>query len=158
MNLNATLLVQILFFVTFIGITMKYIWPPVTNALEQRRKTIADGLAEAEQGRRALHDAELRSQALIEEAKAESARILEQANRRSLGLIDEAKERARGEAERVILAAQAEIEQRYASAKSELMRQVSSLVVAGAEKILQQEVDQAKNDRLIRELVSDNPN
>lgn len=155
MNLNATLLVQVLFFVTFIMVTMKYIWPPVTHALEQRRKTIAEGLAEAEQGRRALHDAELRSQALIEEAKAESARILDQATRRSLGIIDEAKERARIEAERVVQAAQADIQQQYASAKSELMRQVSSLVIAGTEKILQQEVDQAKNDRLIREFFSD---
>lgn len=155
MNLNATLLVQVLFFVTFIMVTMKYIWPPVTNALEQRRKTIAEGLAEAEQGRRALHDAELRSQALIEEAKVESARILDQANRRSLGIIDEAKERARIEADRVVQAAQADIQQQYASAKLALMQQVSSLVIAGAEKILQQEVDQAKNDRLIRELVGD---
>lgn len=155
MNVNATLFVQMLFFITFIAITMKYIWPPVTEALEKRRKEIADGLADAERARKSLVDAEATYQATLAKAKTESSHIIDQANRQAQQIVDEAKERARTEGERLLQVAQGEIEQRYVQAKSELMQQVSHIVIAGAEKILQKEVDKASNDRLIRELVSD---
>ncbi len=155
MNVNATLLVQMLFFITFIVITMKYIWPPVAEALEKRRKEIADGLADADRARKSLVEAEAAYQAALAKAKVESSHILDQANRQAQQIIDEAKDRARTEGERLIQVAQGEIDQRYVQAKADLLKQMSQIVIAGAEKILQSEVDKASNDRLIRELVSD---
>src|SRR3990167_6874009 len=155
MNLNATLLVQMLCFVTFVMITMKYIWPPIANILEKRRKEIADGLAAAEQGKKELELAHHKSKEILKEAKTQAAFIIEQANAHSHRIVEDAKEKAREEGERLIKLEQGEIDQRYVAAKAELMKNVSQIVIAGAEKILQHEIDKASNDRLIRELVSD---
>lgn len=155
MNLNATLFVQMLCFITFVLITMKYIWPPITNILEKRRKEIADGLAAGEQGKKELELAQHKSKEMLLEAKTQAAQIIEQANYQSNRIVEEAKAKAREEGERLIKLAQDEIDQRYVAAKSQLMKHVSQIVIAGAEKILQSEVDKASNDRLIRELVSD---
>jgi F-type H+-transporting ATPase subunit b len=155
MNLNATLLVQMLCFIAFVAVTMKYIWPPLNNILEKRRKEIADGLAAAEQGRKDLELAEHKSREIITEAKSHGAHIIEQANVRANRIIEDAKEKARDEGEYLKKLAEDEIEQKYNAAKQKLLQQVSQIVIAGAEKILQGEVDKASNDRLIREMVSD---
>ncbi len=155
MNLNATLFVQMICFIAFVVITMKYIWPPVTKILEKRRKEIADGLAAAEQGIKDLELAQHKSKEIILEAKTQAAHIIEQANTRANRIIEESKGRAREEGERLIKMANEEIDQNYISARSELMKSVSKIAIAGAEKILQSEVDKASNDRLIKELVSE---
>lgn len=155
MNLNATLLVQMLCFITFVLITMKYIWPPITSILEKRRKEIADGLAAAEQGKKELELAHYKMKEILTDAKTQAAHIIEQANTRAHRIVEDAKEKARDEGERLVRLAQDEITQRYISAKTDLMKNVSQIVIAGAEKILQHEIDKASNDRLIRELVSD---
>lgn len=155
MNLNATLLVQILCFIAFVAVTMKYIWPLIIEVLEKRRKEIADGLAAGEQGRKDLELAQHKSKALLTEAKAEASRLIEQANSRANHIIEESKQQAREEGERLIEMAHGQIQQNYHAAKSTLMKEVAQVVIAGAEKILCREVDRASNDRLIKELVQE---
>jgi len=155
MNLNATLFVQMICFIAFVVVTMKYIWPPVTKLLEKRRAEIADGLAAAEKGKKDLELAEYKSKEILTEAKTEAARILEQTNSRSTRMIEEAKGRAREEGERLLKLAKEEVQQEYNSARTTLMENVSKIVISGAEKVLQSEVDKASNDRLIKELVSE---
>ncbi|WP_267257238.1 F0F1 ATP synthase subunit B [Coxiella endosymbiont of Ornithodoros maritimus] len=155
MDINSSLIVQILVFVVFIGLTMKFIWPPLTKALEARRKNIADGLAAAEEGRRELELAEIKSKEQLTEAKTQAAHIIEQANQRANHIIEEAKNKAREEGAHLIQLAKNEIEQEYNAAKTELLKQISTIAVAGAQKILQREVDKASNDRLVDELVSE---
>ncbi len=97
MDINASLIVQMLVFVVFIGLTMKFIWPPLTKALEARRKNIADGLAAAEEGRKELELAEIKSKEQLTEAKTQAAHIIEQANQRANHIVEEAKNKsARG--------------------------------------------------------------
>lgn len=149
MNINATLFVQALVFITFVMLTMKYIWPLLNDVLEKRRKEIADGLAAAEQGKEALALAASQSEKIIADAKAQSSSIIEQANDRATRIIEDAKEKAHVEGKRLVELAQGDIQQQYSLAKEQLMKQVSQLAIAGAEKILQKEVDKASNDRLI---------
>ncbi|AAO91431.1 F0F1 ATP synthase subunit B [Coxiella burnetii] len=155
MDINASLIVQMLVFVVFIGLTMKFIWPPLTKALEARRKNIADGLAAAEEGRKELELAEIKSKEQLTEAKTQAAHIIEQANQRANHIVEEAKNKAREEGAHLIQLAKNEIEQEYNAAKTELLKQISTIAVAGAQKILQREVDKASNDRLVDELVSE---
>lgn len=152
MNLNATLLIQMLVFATFVWITMKFIWPPLTKALEARRKNIADGLAAAERGHKDLELAQHKVKSMLTEAKTEAAAILEQANQRASRIVEESKEKARVEAARLIQMAQQEMDQQYQVAKETLIQQVSAMAVAGAQKIIQREIDQPSNESLINEL------
>lgn len=155
MDINATLIIQMLVFVVFIWVTMRFIWPPMMKTLEERRKKIADGLAAAEQGQKDLELAQIKVKEMLTDAKAQAAHIIEQANQRSTHIITEATVRAREEGERLLALAKTEIDQEYNTAKEKLMKKVSSIVLAGAEKILQKEVDKASNDRLVDELVSE---
>lgn len=155
MGINASLIVQMLVFIVFIGLTMKFIWPPLIKALEVRRKNIADGLAVAEQGHKELELAEIKSKEMLIEAKAQTAHIIEQANQRANHIIEEAKNKAREEGAHLLQLAKSEIEKEYNAARAELLKQISDIAVAGAQKILQREVDKASNDRLVNELVSE---
>lgn len=155
MDINATLIIQMLVFVVFIWVTMRFIWPPMMKTLEERRQKIADGLAAAEQGQKDLELAQIKVKEMLTDAKAEAAQIIEQANQRSSHIVTEAKVKAREEGERLLALAEAEIEQEYNATKEKLMKQVSSIAVAGAERILQKEIDKASNDRLVDELVSE---
>src|SRR3989339_80292 len=132
MDLNATLLVQMLCFIVFIVVTMKWIWPPIISALEERRQKIADGLAAAEQGQKDLELAQIKQQEMLNEAKSKGAQIIDMANQRSNKIVEEAKNQARSEAERLLQRAQNEIEQEYHSAQEKLMTQVAQLATAGA--------------------------
>lgn len=155
MDVNATLIVQMLVFVAFIWVTVRFIWPPLMKALDARRKIIADGLAAAEEGRKALELAEIKAKEAMTEARAQASHVIEQANQRANHIIEEAKAKARVEGEHLLQLAKNEITQEYNAAKDQLLKQVSSIAVAGAEKILQREVDKASNDRLVDELVSE---
>ncbi len=152
MDINLTLLGEMITFAVFIWFTMKYVWPPLMNVMEERRKKIADGLAAAEQGERELEMARVKVKEKLLEAKMEAAAILEQASQRGGHIVEEAKAKARDEGDRLLRLAEGEIEQEYNTAKEKLMRQVSEIAVAGAEKILQREVDKNNNDRLVEEL------
>ena len=140
MNLNFTLIAQAVTFTVFIWLTVKFIWPHMLRAIEARQKTVADGLAAAEQGRRSLETSTREAQDAISQARARAAEILSQAEKRAAQLIEEAKNDAKQEGSREKAAAKAEIEQEVTRAREQLRDQVAALAVAGAEKILRREV------------------
>lgn len=154
MNMNATLIGQAIAFAIFIAFCMKYVWPPIMQALEERTKKIADGLAAAERGRHEQELAEKRAQQVIHEAKEQANDIVSQAQRRGNDIVDESKESARVEGERILTSAQAEIEQEANRARDELRSQVGSIALAGAAKILNREIDDKAHTDLLDELVS----
>lgn len=155
MDINATLIAQMITFILFVVFTMKVVWPPLMRVMEERRKKIADGLAAAEKGKRDLELAEIKVKEQLTEAKAEAARIIEQANQRANHIVEEAKQQAREEGDRLIQLAKGEISQEYNNAKQQLLQQVSVIAVTGAEKILQREVDHKINDKFINEMLSE---
>ena len=154
MNINATLIGQAIAFGIFIAFCMKYVWPPIMQALEERTKKIADGLAAAERGRHEQELAEKRAQQVISEAKEQANEIISQAQRRSNEIVDESKDTARVEGERILISAQAAIEQEANKVKDELRGQVGSIALAGAAKILNREIDDKAHTDLLKELVS----
>lgn len=154
MNINATLIGQAISFIIFVWFCMKYVWPPIMAALEERKKKIADGLAAAERGKHEQELAEQRAKEVIQQAKEEAAGILAQAQKRASEIVEESKETARVEGDRIITAANAEIEQEVNRAKENLRSQVVSLAVAGAAKVIDRELDAKAHDALLQDLVS----
>ena len=155
MNINLTLVVQMLVFAVFVWFTMKFVWPPLVKALDERQEKIADGLAAAERGRRELELAQHRAKDEMKHAKVQSAEIVEKANRRAGQIIDEAKEDARAEAQQMAKIAQEHIAQEVNRAKDGLRKQVAALAVSGAEKILMREIDAAANRALLDQLIEE---
>src|SRR5438477_5419242 len=141
MNLNATLFAQAAVFALFIWVTVKFIWPLMQVKIDARQKTIADGLAAAEQGRKSLETSTRQADEEIKRARDRAAEILSQAEKRAAQMIDEAKVAAKEEGGREKAAAKAEIAQEVTRAREQLRDRVASLAVAGAEKILRREVD-----------------
>jgi len=141
MNLNLTLIAQAITFTVFIWVTVKFIWPHMLRAIEARQKTIADGLAAAEEGKRSLEQSNKRADEEIRKARERATEVLSQAEKRAAQMIDEAKNVAKEEGSREKAAAKAEIAQELTRARELLRDQVASLAVAGAEKILRREVD-----------------
>ena len=154
MNLNATIIGQMIAFAIFVAFCMKYVWPPIMAALEERTKKIADGLAAAERGRHEQELAEKRAQQVIHEAKEQANEIISQAQRRGNEIVDESKDSARVEGDRILVSAKAEIEQEANRAKDELRSQVGGIAIAGAAKILDREIDEKAHTNLLEELVS----
>lgn len=152
MNLNATFIAQFIVFLIFAWITMKFVWPPIVKALDERAKKIADGLAAAERGKHDLAQAEKRAAVELERAKQQAGEIVALSEKRAAAIVEEAKLAARTEAERIVTAANAELEQEVLRAKSELRNQVASLAIAGAEKILKREVDQKTHADILGDL------
>jgi F-type H+-transporting ATPase subunit b len=152
MSINAALFMQ--FVVFFIGawVTMKYIWPPLIGALEERQKKIADGLAAAERGRQDLAQAETRAQSIERQARERAQEIIAASEKRALALIEEARQAARTEGERLVAGARSEIEQEVQNARQQLRDQVAALAVAGAERILRREVNQAAHADMLAAL------
>jgi len=152
MNINLTLFAQAITFAAFIWFTVKFIWPWLLRKIEDRQKTIADGLAAAEQGRRSLELSTRQADEAIKEARARAAEILAQAEKRRQELIDHARQEARQEGDRELAAAKAEIDQEVTRAREELRDRVASLAVAGAEKILRREVDARAHGELLESI------
>ena len=155
MNINLTLIGQMIAFVCFVMFCMKYVWPPILAAMAEREKKIADGLAAAD---RASHDLELAQEKAVErlkEAKQEAAGIIDAANKRGIQLVEEAKASAVVEADRVKAAAQAEIEQETNRAREQLRGQVAALALAGAEKVLGATIDQKAHAELVDKLAAE---
>lgn len=155
MNLNLTLLGEMLTFIVFVWFTMRFVWPPLTKALEERREKIAEGIAASEKSKRDLELSQHKITEMMTEAKAQVAQLIEQANHRANHIIEEGKTRARVEGERLLVLAKSDIEREVYAARERLMTQLSSLVVAGTEKILQHEVNKSANDRIIAEMVKE---
>ena len=153
MNLNFTLIGQTITFIVFVLFCMKYIWPPLMRVLDERKTRIADGLAAGEKGRHELELAEKRALEVLKKAKANAQEVIALAEKRAAEIAEQAKEQARAEAERIVQGARADIDQEVNRAKEQLRTAVSALAVAGAEKILEQEVDAKAHARLLDSLV-----
>ncbi len=154
MNINLTLIGQSITFVFFVWFCMKFVWPPIMAALDERRKKIADGLAAAERGVHEQELAEKRATEVLHEAKLQAQEIIGQSQKRASEIVEESKQQAREEGERLLTAARAEIEQEVNRAREELRGQVANLAIAGASKVLRREVDAAANEDLLKDLVS----
>jgi len=149
MNITATLFAQAAVFALFIAFTVKFIWPYMLRAIEARQKTIADGLAAAEQGRRSLETSTRQAEAALAQARGRAGEILAQAEKRAAQLVDEARNAAKEEGGREMAAAKAEIAQELTRAREQLRDHVASLAVAGAEKILRREIDPKAHAELL---------
>ena len=155
MNINLTLIGQMIAFICFVMFCMKYVWPPILAAMAEREKKIADGLAAAD---RASHDLELAKEKAVErlvEAKHEATGIIDAANKRGNQIVEEAKGAAVVEADRVKASAQAEIEQETNRAREHLRGQVAALSLAGAEKVLGAAIDQEAHAGLVDKLAAE---
>ena len=152
MNLNLTLIAQGIAFAIFILISVKFVWPMFSRKIDERQKTIADGLAAGEQGRRDLEAAGKRAHEELAKARERVGEIIGSAEKRDAQMLEEAKAAARAEAERIFAAAKADIDQQVAHAKEALREQVAALAVSGAEKILRREVDPETHAELLGRL------
>ena len=152
MNLNATLFAQFVVFFILAGFTMKFVWPPLMKALDDRAQKIADGLAAADRGKAEMAAAEKRVQAELSGARDEGQKRIGDAEKRAASIIDEAKKIASDEAARSIAAARDDAQQQVTRAREELRGQVATLAVKGAEQILKREVNAAAHADLLTQL------
>ena len=155
MDITFTLIAQAITFAILIWFTAKFIWPPMMSAIENRQKTIADGLAAAERGKHDLELAAKRAAELLREAKEKAADILAGGDKRASEIIEAAKIQAKVEADRIIAGAAAEIEQEAFRAREQLRSHVSAIALAGAAKILGREVDSRAHNDLLDKLVAE---
>lgn len=155
MDINATLIGQSLAMVVFVWFTMKFVWPPLNNAIEERQKKISDGLAASELATKDLEKAHEQVAVELNKAKADAAEIIEQARKRANKLVDDETLRGHEEREKIIASGHTEIEAERNRAREELRKQVAILAVAGAEKIIQREVDAAKQSDIVDKLVAE---
>jgi F-type H+-transporting ATPase subunit b len=142
-------------FLLFIWFTMRYVWPPINKAIQDRQKNIADGLEAAEKGRRELELAKHKSVKILREAKLEASHIIEQSNQRAGQIIEEAKELARKESQQIVDYAHVQVEQMKQSAKAELAESYAGLVVDGAKKVIEKEIDTASHNKALQELMGE---
>ena len=149
MNINFTLFAQAIVFTAFIWFTVRFVWPPLLRAIEARQKTIADGLAAAEQGRKSLELSARQAGEEIAGARGRASDIVAQAEKRAAQVIEEAKVAAKAEGDREKAAAKAEIQQEVSRAREKLRDDVAALAVAGAAKILRREVDAKAHAELL---------
>ena len=152
MNLNATLFVQFVVFFILVFVTMKFVWPPVMKALDERAERIANGLAAADRGKAEMAAAEKRIAAELSSTREESAKRIADAEKRAQLVAEEIKANAQAEAARIVAQAKAEAEQQVTRAREELRAQVAALAVAGAEQILKREVNAAAHADLLNRL------
>ncbi len=138
--------------IVFVWFCMKYIWPPILTAIEERQEKIAEGLAAAESGQEKLVEAEAEAESIIAEAKRQASTILDQANARANEIVADGKNDGVKERERQLTAAKAEIEQETNRAREELRGQVSAIAIAGAQKILEREIDDASHQDILGKL------
>lgn len=154
MNFNATLIGQTIAFAVFVWLCMKYIWPPLMAALDERNARISEGLAAAERGQKELEDAKEKVGESLGDAKQQAQEIINQAQKRANEIVDEAKEAARDEAGKIRDAASADIDQQIVSARENLRREVSAIALAGAEQILKREVDAKAHAAVLDDLAA----
>jgi len=155
MNINATLLAQTIMFALFVWFCMKFVWPPIMTALEERKKLIADGLADADRAKLDLELASKRSAEILREAKEKAGDVITNAEKRGSEIVEEEKSKAKQEADRIIAGAQAEIDQEVFRAKEQLRTEVSAIALAGASKILGKEIDANAHNDLLNKLVAE---
>ena len=155
MNINLTLFGQTIAMIVFVWFCMKFIWPPLMKAIEDRRKTIADGIAAGEKGQQELAEARHGAEAIVQEARQKALQVVDLAHKRSNELVGEAKHTALAEGERIVTAARTEITTSQSKARDALRRELASHVVAGAARVLGREVDAKTHAALIEELAAE---
>ena len=155
MSINVTLFVQMLVFAILVWFTMKFIWPVIRQAMDEREQQIADGLAAAEKGRSNLEAAEAEAQTILGAAREQARDILSKASARATGIVDEARSEGEEEKRKRLESAQQEIDVEVNRARDELRRQVASIAVAGAEKVLAREIDAEAHRELLDRLAAE---
>jgi len=151
-NINATLIIQMIVFLILVGFTMKFVWPPIVKALDDRAAKIADGLSAADKAKAELSNANQRVEQQLSAARTDATKRLADAERLGQQLVEEAKSRASEEASKILAAARAEAEQESVKARDVLREQVAGLAVKGAEQILRREVDAGVHAELLGRL------
>lgn len=155
MNINGTLFGQFIVFVILIWFTVRYIWPLLLNAIEERQKKIAEGLAAADRGQKDLQEAKTTANDIIREARDKASKIVDQANRRSNEVIEEAKGTAIAEGQRLLAEARQEVQLEQNRAREQLRKEVAGLAVAGASQLLGREIDARTHADLLEKLALD---
>ncbi|WP_342220107.1 F0F1 ATP synthase subunit B [Rickettsiella endosymbiont of Miltochrista miniata] len=151
MEINITLLGQLITFSVFVWFTMKFVWPPILKVMKEREQRIADGLAAAERGQQALELAQLKADEFLQEAKQQAAEIIEQASKRANQMSEESKQQIRVENERLLAIARADIQQEWQTAQQKLRAEVANLVITTTEKILAQSLDSVAQHALVKQ-------
>jgi len=152
MNLNVTMFIQTIVFFVLAWVTMKFIWPPLIAAIDERRRKIAEGLAAADKGEKSLTEAQSAATEIVREARGQASKIVDQANRRSGELVDEARGTAIAEGQRLIADARQEVALESTRARELLRREAATLAVATASKLLGREVDARAHADLLDKL------
>ena len=155
MNINLTLLGQTIAMIVFVWFCMRFIWPPLMRAIEDRRKEIADGIAAGEKGQRELAEARHGAEAILQDARQKATQVADMAQKRGNDLIAEAKELAASEADRLVAAARTEVATSQTRARDTLRRELATHVVAGAAQVLGREVDAGAHAALLDELAEE---
>jgi F-type H+-transporting ATPase subunit b len=155
MNINATLILQSIAMMIFVWFCMKFLWPPLMKAMDERRERIAEGLAASDRADKELEAAKVTVDQQIREAREKAGEIVEQANQRHSQILDQAKDDASAERGRQVAAAEADIAQASNQAREELRKSVASLAVLGASKILEKEVDANAHRELLDKLIAE---
>ena len=155
MDINLTLIGQTIAMIVFVWFCMKFIWPPILNAIEERQEQIAEGLAAAEKGQDKLLQAQAEAEEIVADARKQATSILDQAHARANDIVAEGKSDGVKERERQLTAAKAEIEQEVNKAREELRGQVSAIAVASAEKILRREIDDKAHEDILGKLAQE---
>ena len=155
MNITATLIGELIAFTVFVLFCMKYVWPPLNGAIEARQKKIEDGLAATDKAEQELEVARKQAAEQLKEAKAQAADIVEQAKKRAALIVDEETTRGQQEREKIIAQGHSEIESERSRVSEELRKQVATLSVVGAERILEREINQAAHSDIVEKLVAE---
>jgi len=154
-NINATLIGELIAFLVFVLFCMKYVWPPIIGAIEARQQKIADGLAASDRAEQDLRLAQEKAKQQLIDAKAQASAVIDQAKKREAQIIEEAAVKAQAERDKILAQAKAEVEAERIRAKEELRKQVAALAVAGAERILQRSIDEAAHSDILDKLVAE---
>lgn len=155
MNINLTIIGQTIAMVVFVWFCMKFIWPHILQALEQRRATIAEGLASSEKAEKALEEANQQAEEILSEARGKAGEVIEQASQRANQIVEKAKQDAIAERDRQVAAAEAEIRQASNQAREVLRTRLAALAVSGAERVLEKEIDEGRHKTMIDELATE---
>lgn len=154
MGINATLIGQMGTFLVFILFTMKFVWPPIVKALDERRTRIAEGLAAAERGQKALESADVQVAERLREARQQAAEIIAQSERRGAELVEEAKKNAEAVSERLMAQGRAELELEISRAREALRGEVAAIALSGARQLLEKEIDAGSHRELLDRLAA----
>ncbi|MBU6421378.1 MAG: F0F1 ATP synthase subunit B [Gammaproteobacteria bacterium] len=152
MNINVSLIGEAIVFGLFIWLTMKFIWPYVTKAMDERANKIAEGLAAGERGRKDLENAQVKATEILHAARDKGAEVVEVANQQAARVLEEARKESQAERQRQVEAARAEIQQELSRAKDALRAEVANIAVAAAGKIVEREIDPKAHKALLDEL------